>query len=238
MNKLLIASPAFNEESTLEQVINKCYATFPEAEVLVVNDCSTDGTLKLLGNLGTRYLSLPFNLGVGGAMRAAFCYAREEDFDMLVQVDADGQHDPSNIKILLEEIDSFDVIIGSRFLLANEYEMEWSRKFAINSVSSFLMLLLKIKITDPTSGFRVSNRRAIELFSETYPIEYLGDTVGSIVQGSMFGLKFGECSTSMYQRQGGQPSQGKIKSIAHLIRTLLSITMIRFRKIPEGRSLT
>ena len=129
--------------------------------------------------------------------------------------------------MLFEKIDSFDVIVGSRFQKDSEYEIENVRKFGIFIIRKYLRVLTSTELTDPTSGFRLNNKRAIDFFAETYPIEYLGDTVGSIVQGSMYGLKFGECSTPMSQRQGGKPSQGRIRSVGHLLRTLLAITMMR-----------
>lgn len=235
--KILIAIPAFNEEDTISATILFCRQGFPNADILVVNDCSADSTLQILEDEGTNYLSLPFNLGVGGAMRAAFKYALENNYSFLVQVDADGQHIPSDIFKLLSMSADYDVVIGSRFLGNNEYRLERFRKYAIRTISIYLKLLIRQNLSDPTSGFRLSNRRAIELFASSYPIEYLGDTVGSIVLGSLSGLKFGECPTPMLQRQGGTPSQGKLRSAHHLVRTLLTITMMRLGRTKQIRGL-
>ena len=226
-HKVLIAIPAFNEEETIATTLNFCRQEYPYADLLVVNDCSTDATLSVIKSEKVNYLSLPFNLGVGGAMRAAFRYADQNDYSFLIQVDADGQHNPKDILQLLSKSKEFDVVIGSRFLRNDDYPIDIARKFAIQTTRFYLKILTKQNLSDPTSGFRLSNRRAISLYSYAYPIEYLGDTIGSVVLGSIEGLKFGECPTTMLQRQGGKPSQNKIKSIVHLARTLLTITMMR-----------
>ncbi len=225
--KILIAVPAFNEEETIKRTILDCLAEFPEADLLIVNDCSTDRTLEIIMNSKVNFLDLPFNLGVGGAMRAAFQFAKINDYSSLIQVDADGQHNPGDIRNLLSKAKDFDVIIGSRFLEDSGYEIDFARKFAILTLSNYLSLITRVKLTDPTSGFRLSNRRAIELFAHSYPIEYLGDTVGSVVLGKIAGLSFGECSIQMNSRQGGKPSQNTLKLVIHLARTLITISMMR-----------
>ena len=226
---MLLAIPAFNEEESLENVIANCREHFPDADLLVINDGSTDGTVDVLNYLGVNYISLPYNLGVGGAIRAAFAYAKDNKYEFLVQLDADGQHDPTHIKLLFEQINKYDVVIGSRFLSNSDYKIENVRKLGIYIIRKYLRVLTSKKFSDPTSGFRLNNKRAIDFFADTYPIEYLGDTVGSIVQGCLYNLKFGECSTPMSQRQGGRPSQGRLRSLVHLSRTLLTISMMRLR---------
>ncbi len=229
MNRVLLAIPAFNEEESLENVVANCRKHFPEADLLVVNDGSTDRTVDVLNLMGVNYISLPYNLGVGGAIRAAFTYAKKEKYEFLVQIDADGQHNPTYIKLLFEQIDNCDVVIGSRFLAISDYKIEKVRKFGILVIRGYLGVITSKKLSDPTSGFRLNNKKAIDFFADTYPIEYLGDTVGSIVQGCLHGLKFTECSTPMSQRQGGKPSQGRVRSLGHLSRTLLAISMMRLR---------
>jgi glycosyltransferase involved in cell wall biosynthesis len=232
--KILIAIPAYNEEITISDVVRRCRSAFPAGHILVVDDCSTDNTLRTVVDLGVEYLSLPINLGVGGAMRAAFYFGLRNDFDFVIQVDGDGQHDPEDISILLRNAENYDVVIGSRFLADTRYQIELGRRIAIRAISTYLQLILRVKVSDPTSGFRLSNRRALKFFSDNYPAEYLGDTVGSLVQGTLAGLRFGECSTVMSPRKGGQPSQSLLQSARHLFRTVLSITMMRLRRIPKG----
>jgi glycosyltransferase involved in cell wall biosynthesis len=231
--KILIAIPALNEESTIEKVIQECKQAVPLAAVLVVDDGSTDGTVLVCQTLAVEILQLPFNIGVGGAMRAAFSYAVDEGYDFLIQVDADGQHNPTEIIKLISCIQNYDVVIGSRFLEPSGYKIEKSRRMAIRIVEFYLRLLTNVKLSDPTSGFRISNRRAIQYFSESYPVEYLGDTVGSIVLGKSKGLRFTECSVHMRPRQGGIASQGIWKSSLHLVRTLVFISMMLSRRSPE-----
>lgn len=229
MKRVLLAIPAFNEEESLENVIANCREHFPDADLLVINDGSTDGTVDVLNYLGVNYISLPYNLGVGGAIRAAFAFAKNNKYEFLVQIDADGQHDPTHIKFLFEQIDKYDVVVGSRFLSNSDYEIETVRRFGIFIIRKYLRVLTSKNFSDPTSGFRLNNKQAIDFFAETYPIEYLGDTVGSIVLGCLYKLKYGECSTPMSQRQGGKPSQGRLRSLGHLSRTLLTISMMRLR---------
>ena len=232
--KFLIAIPAFNEEGTIAHVIENCKRALPSARILVVDDGSRDNTAAVARKLEVDVLELPFNLGVGGAMRAAFSFAIAKDFDFIVQVDADGQHNPFEIEKLIHEIGNFDVIIGSRFLEENHYKIERRRRFAIRTIVLYLRLLTKVNVSDPTSGFRLSNKKAISFFSETYPVEYLGDTVGSVVLGKAAGLRFTECAALMRPRQGGIPSQSNWKSITHLMRTLLFISMMVSRRKQES----
>jgi glycosyltransferase involved in cell wall biosynthesis len=236
--QILIAIPAYNEEDSIINTIETCKSDFPSAELLIVNDCSTDKTLELIRQSGVNFLSLPFNLGVGGAMRAAFQFALINNFSFLIQVDADGQHNPRDVEKLIAKSSSFDIVIGSRFLISEGYKVDRIRKFAITITSKYLYLITKKRISDPTSGFRLSNRKAIELFSHSYPIEYLEDTVGSIVLANINGLSIGECASPMNERQGGKPSQNPLKSVAHLSRTLIAITMMKLgnkKIVREGK---
>lgn len=228
--RVLIAVPVFNESETIANVILECRKACPSFSILVVDDGSTDKTLEIVKELNVEVLELPFNLGVGGAMRTAFRFAAEKKFDFLVQVDGDGQHDPNQIHELIDMSDGVDVCVGSRFFGRTDYEISRTRKFAIFLLSRYLQMLVGLKLTDPTSGFRVSNKRAIYFYAKTYPFEYLADTVGSIVLGKIAGLRFKEIPTLMNQRQGGQPSQSIFKSTVHLARTLFTITLMKSRK--------
>ena len=160
MNRVLLAIPAFNEEESLGNVVENCRKHFPEADLLVVNDGSTDRTVDVLNSLGVNYISLPYNLGVGGAIRAAFTYAKKEKYEFLVQIDADGQHNPTYIKLLFEQIDNCDVAIGSRFLAISDYKIEKVRKFGILVIRGYLGVITSQKLSDPTSGFRLNNKKA------------------------------------------------------------------------------
>ena len=152
----------------------------PDADILVVNDGSTDLTAQEAQEAGARVVSLPVNVGVGGAMRTAFLYAQREGYQALVQVDADGQHDPADLDRLLTGLKDADIVVGTRFHPESMYFVGGPRRWAMVLLSKALSWMNKGTISDPTSGFRSAGPKAIELFAIEYPADYLGDTVGSL----------------------------------------------------------
>ena len=228
--KLLVAIPALNEESSIAQVITNTQAVLPEAKILVIDDGSIDKTADLAKSTGATVVSLPFNVGVGGALRVAFKFALENEFDHVLQIDADGQHLPSEAKYLIDAASSDSIVIGSRFLAKNNsYKVSFSRKFAMRLLATVTSVICRTKLTDVTSGFRLTSGRAIEIFAQEYPREYLGDTVESLIIGHGHGIKISEVPVTMKQRLYGNPSQNLIKSIWYLSRALLVIflTIVR-----------
>lgn len=221
--RVLVALPAFNEEDTIGDVIQEIRETFPTGTIIVVDDGSSDATLSIARNLGVITLSLPFNVGVGGAMRAAFLYALRNGFDVVVQVDADGQHDPRFITSLVEQTKSYDIVIGSRFHAGGKYRVRGPRKWAMNLLAFSLSHIAATPLTDTTSGFRASGPRAVSLFAKHYPAEYLGDTVDSLVIAVRQGLSVAEFPVDMRQRQGGEPSQNFIRSTLYFTRASIAL---------------
>ena len=220
---VLIAIPAWNEQASLGKVIADVRQQHPQADVLVVNDGSTDGTARVAEEAGAYVVSLPFNVGVGGAMRTAFLFARRNGYRALVQVDADGQHDPADLSRLIEGLGYADIVVGTRFHENSMYFVGGPRRWAMVLLSKALSWMNKSPITDPTSGFRAAGPRAIELFSVNYPAEYLGDTVGSLSIAIRQGLVIEETPVTMYYRAIGRPSKNALWSALYLGRASLAL---------------
>jgi len=219
----LVAVPAWNESGSVGTVIEKVSAVVPDARIVVINDGSTDNTEAVARAAGATTLSLPFNVGVGGAMRTAFLYARREGFTALVQVDADAQHDPQEIPRLLDALKKSDVVVGTRFHEGSAYVVRGPRRWAMSLLSWSLSRISGEKITDTTSGFRAAGPRAIDLFADAYPAEYLGDTVGSLTIAIREGLSISEVPVTMHYRRIGRPSKSALWSTLYLGRATLAL---------------
>ncbi len=224
--RILVIIPALNEEASVAQVIANVKRDIPQADVLVVNDGSTDDTATNARSAGARVASHPFNMGVGAALRTGFRYAERKGYSHVIQIDADGQHDPREAAKLLELAKTHQVVIGSRFAEGNkDFEVTALRRAAMNWLAFWLSKICKTPLTDVTSGFRVATRPAIELFADDYPPEYLGDTVESLVIARRAGLSIAEVQVQMHQRQHGKPSQGTIKSLWYVARATLVLIL-------------
>ena len=215
--------PAWNESEVLPQVLAELQLHVPELDVLVVDDGSTDGTADVVRADGhAQVVSLPFNVGVGAAMRTGFLYASRHGYRAVVQVDADGQHDPADVLALLEQVDhGVDVVIGARFAGVGDYQVGLLRRMAMKFLAVSVSRIAKSPLTDVTSGFRASSPRAVELFAREYPPEYLGDTVESLVLAGRAGLTVSQVPVQLRERQGGRPSQGVFRSIVYVGRAVL-----------------
>lgn len=227
--RTLIVMPAFNEEASVGNVVREVLATLPGVAILVVDDGSSDMTATRATEAGARVATLPFNLGVGGAMRAGFRWALENGFKNVVQIDADGQHDPLSVPALLEQLDSADLVLGARFAGAGSYEARGPRHWAMVTLATILSHISKTSLTDTTSGFKASGPRAVALFAEHYPAEYLGDTVEALVIASRSGLIIRQVPVAMRARAGGIPSQNPFKSTAYLARAVLALAFALIR---------
>lgn len=219
----LVAIPAWNERGSIADVIAKVREHRPQADILVVNDGSTDDTAALAEAAGAVVVSLPFNVGVGGAMRTAFLYAKRNGYTALVQVDADGQHDPADLDRVLDGLAEADIVVGTRFHPDSMYFVGGPRRWAMVLLSKALSRMNRGEISDPTSGFRSAGPRAIALFAVDYPADYLGDTVGSLSIAIRRGLVIHETPVTMYFRQAGRPSKNALWSALYLGRASLAI---------------
>jgi len=224
-SRLLVIVPAWNEEQALPAVIAELQASAPTADVLVVDDGSTDRTAEVAIAARALVLELPFNLGVGGAMRAGYTYALRHGYDVTVQVDADGQHDPAQIGLLLATMaeEGADIVIGARFAGVGEYRARGPRRWTMRFLAAVLSRVAHTPLTDTTSGFKASNRRAIRLFAANYPAEYLGDTIESLVIASRAGLVVRQVGVEMRPRAGGRPSHSPLRAAVFLARAVLAL---------------
>jgi glycosyltransferase involved in cell wall biosynthesis len=225
----LIVVPAYNEQLVIGATLDGLLAGAPEFDVLVVDDGSVDETATCAATVGVPVVSIPFNVGVGGAMRAGFLYAVRNGYDAVVQFDADGQHDPAYINDLIDGLDSADVVVGSRFRLGDSFRIGHVRRLAMRILAASISRICHTRITDATSGFRASGPRAIALFARYYPAEYLGDTVESLVVAGKSGLIVIEVPVVMRARAGGKSSQNLVQSSAYLARALLVLLLAVIR---------
>lgn len=223
--RLLVVLPAWNEAEALPGVLREIAEELPGAGVLVVNDGSSDATSAVARAAGAEVLDLPFNLGVGGAMRAGFRYALAHGYDAVVQVDADGQHNPRDVPRLVERLGDADVVIGARFAGEGTYRVGGPRRWAMVVLAKALSRLGRTRLTDTTSGFRAAGPRAVRLFAVHYPAEYLGDTVESLVIAMRSGLVVEQVGVSMRDRAAGQPSQRPWKAAVYLFRACLALAI-------------
>ena len=225
----LIVMPALNEEESVAAVVSEVFSKLPGVSVLVVDDGSTDLTVARARAAGAIVISLPFNLGVGGAMRAGFKYALAHGFQNVVQVDSDGQHDPSGVPQLLDELATADLVLGARFAGTGEYSVRGPRRWAMVALATIISSLARTTLSDTTSGFRATGPRAVRLFAEHYPAEYLGDTIESLVIAARAGCTIRQVPVAMRARAGGIPSHNPLKSAAYLGRAGMALLIAVMR---------
>lgn len=229
LERTLIVMPAYNEEEAVGAVVREVFSTVPGASVLVVDDGSVDSTAVRAAAAGAIVLQLPINLGVGGAMRAGFKYALAHGFANVVQVDSDGQHDPAGILALVDSLEHYDLVLGARFAGVGDYTVKGPRHWAMLVLSGILSRLTKTRLTDTTSGFRASGPRAVALFAQHYPSEYLGDTVESLVIASRAKLTVSQVPVAMRPRAGGVPSHNPYKAAVYLGRAGMALFVALIR---------
>lgn len=225
--KVLIIIPAYNEEESIGEVLNNLNQNYPEYDYVVVNDCSKDRTESILSDKKANYINLPVNLGIGGGIQTGYKYAKRYEYDIAIQMDGDGQHDPAYIQKLIEPIinEQADSTIGSRFIDNEGFQSSFMRRLGINFLSGLIKLVTGERIYDVTSGFRAVNRKGIELFAEEYAQDY--PEPEAIVTSSMSGIKIQEVPVVMKERQGGVSSINGLKTAYYMIKVSIAIVMAR-----------
>jgi glycosyltransferase involved in cell wall biosynthesis len=232
--RVLVIVPAYNEQASVGATIAELRATQGHGvDILVVDDGSWDDTAAAARRAGALVCTLPFNLGVGGAMRAGYRYALRHDYDVAVQVDADGQHDPTYLKTLIQELDHADIVVGARFAGEGDYRARGPRRWAMALLAFALTRLAGTRMTDVTSGFRAADRRAIRVFADHYPAEYLGDTVESLVIAIRSGCTVTQVPVSMRVRSAGRASQTPLRASVYLVRAVVALGLALVRKWPS-----
>lgn len=232
---LLIIVPAFNEANNLAGTIADLNKYVPWADVLVVDDGSTDDTSQVAKSLGCRVLRMPFNIGIGGAVQAGYKFAQEEDYDLATQFDGDGQHAAKSLPMMLAASieGQGDLIIGSRYLEANDYVTPLARRLGTAIFSKIVSYIIGQKITDSTSGFRVLNRQAIAFCAETYPSDYPEVEVLPLIHFA--GLTIAEAPVQMNRRQSGTSSITWSRALYYMIKVILAISISLLREKPPRR---
>lgn len=226
--------PVFNEAANIPALSAELRAHFPGAAICWINDGSTDDTEHLLRATGDRWLRFPFNLGIGPAMQAGFRFALENGFEFVIRMDGDGQHPPSECVKLAERMRRGDVdaVIGSRFLGVEGYRTTWRREMGIRALAALLSRVCGCQITDPTSGFQMLNRRAIEFFSRHYPADYPEPEALALL--ARHGYRFCEAPVSFRPRRAGVSSIGRRGAIFYALKVGLALFVDRFRA-PDSR---
>jgi glycosyltransferase involved in cell wall biosynthesis len=228
--RVLIIIPAWNESACIADVVAEVRGELAGVDVLVVDDGSTDKTAALAAAAGAAVARLPYNLGVGGAMRLGYRYARDHGYEVAIQVDADGQHDPRYVPKLVDALSEADLVVGSRFATLGDYRVRGPRKWAMRMLSIVLSRLAHTRLSDTTSGHKACNRRLIELFAQWYPAEYLGDTIEVLVRLAREKYRIAEVPIAMRPRQGGAPSHSPLKASVYLFRAFVVLLLALIRK--------
>lgn len=230
--RTLVIVPAWNESRNVGNTVREILALSDAYDVVVVDDGSTDDTARAARDAGARVIQLSFNMGVGGAMRTGFTYAQRHGYSQAIQVDADGQHNPRDIPVVLGGLDHADISIGARFADVGEYQAKGPRRWAMVFLAAVLSRVAKTRLTDVTSGFRAANSRAIDQYVHYYPAEYLGDTVDSLVSAIHSGLVVTQVPVAMRARVHGKPSQNPIGATIYLLRSVfaLGLALLRGRR--------
>jgi glycosyltransferase involved in cell wall biosynthesis len=228
--KILLALPARNEEEKIGQVLFQICKLYPQFPVLVVNDASRDSTSEVVRRFPrVSLIELPFWMGYGGALQTAYKYAYRNGFDAVIQLDADGQHDPSSIQAFVDHIQEADVLVGSRFLKQNDYQMSFIRRWGCRFLSWMGHRLTGMRITDPTSGFQALNRKALGIaIQDYYPMDY--PDLDVLILMHRFRLKVLEIPVNMHPSVGKTGMHEGLQVWYYAFKMILSIFVMMLRK--------
>ena len=235
---VLVVIPAYNEQDCIADVVDDVLGAGHHC--LVVDDGSRDATAAVASAHGAAVVRLPINLGVGGALRTGFRYAVDHGFDVVVQVDADGQHVTEHIAHLVEALrtSDADMVVGSRFLGHGDYPMPFVRRSAVRLLAAVIRSTGKARISDPTSGFRAIRRPLLDAFAADFPAHYLGDTFEAVLVSARRGYRLTEIPVEMRERQGGRPSADLYALVQSMLRActiLLTGTTFDLPRRTDGR---
>lgn len=228
--KKIIIIPAYNESESIRSTIEEIKEKAVEFDYIIINDCSTDDTKKICEDMQYTIINLPINLGIGGAVQTGYKYAYRNGYEVAVQVDGDGQHNPEFLEKMAERLkdEQIDMVIGSRFINKEGFQSSGTRRIGIKYFTFLILMLSGKKITDPTSGLRMVNRGVMKMFAEEYPKDY--PEPESVVAILRQRKKVEEIPVIMRERSGGISSISVRKSVYYMIKVTLAILIERIRK--------
>jgi glycosyltransferase involved in cell wall biosynthesis len=235
-SNILVIIPCYNEEPNIRRVIERLQSACPTVDYLVINDCSTDRSAEILQQNGYSYVCLPVNLGIGGGVQTGYRYARDNGYEIAVQMDGDGQHDPAYLERVIAPVQAgkLDMCIGSRFLEKEGFQSSPLRRFGINFLSGMIYLLSGTRVRDVTSGFRATGPAMTAFFAEHYAADY--PEPEAILAATLRGFAVGEVPVVMEERMGGISSIRSFKSVYFMIKVSLSLLVdrISIRRRKDG----
>lgn len=227
--KALAIIPAYNEEKNLNALVDNILTQCDFCDILIINDCSTDSTSLMTFHPKVKKIDLPCNLGIGGAVQTGYKYSYLNNYDIAIQVDGDGQHNPKYLKGLIEEvIKGSNMALGSRFIEKSGFQSTFTRRIGIRYFTNLIYLVTGKKVTDPTSGFRACDRKVIELFAKRYPVDY--PEPETIVRLFKSNLTVKEIPVEMNERANGVSSISSLKSIYYMIKVTMAILIASISK--------
>lgn len=225
--KPLLIIPAYNESENITDLIKEISTNYPQYDYVIINDCSTDHTLDILLSTRANYINLPVNLGIGGGVQTGYQYALEHDYEIAIQIDGDGQHDPQYVKDVIEPIASgqADVVIGSRFVEKEGFQSSHLRRFGITFLSALINLLCGVHVRDVTSGMRAVNQKMIAEYAHNYAQDY--PEPEALLTAGILNARIMEVPVRMRERQGGASSINALRSIYYMIKVSLALVITR-----------
>lgn len=234
--KILVLIPCYNEEENIVNTVERLKETCPEVDFLVINDCSTDNSAALLKSRGYPFLDLPVNLGIGGGVQCGYLYATRYGYDVTVQMDGDGQHDPAYLHEIVRPVldGECDMCIGSRFIKKEGFQTSFMRRVGIRFLSGMIHLLCGKRVLDVTSGFRATNARMTAYFAAHYATDY--PEPEAILAACLAGFRVGETPVIMRERQGGVSSISSFKSVYYMVKVSLALIIDRLSIHKSRRS--
>lgn len=225
--KPLLIIPAYNESENIESLLNEITTNYPQYDYVVINDCSTDQTLNILSLMKANCINLPVNLGIGGSIQTGYQYAMEHGYEIAVQIDGDGQHDPKYVSDVITPIEDgqADVVIGSRYVKREGFQSSYLRRFGIAILSVLIKILCGVRIRDVTSGMRAVNQKMISEYAKNYAQDY--PEPEAILTAGIMKARVAEVPVQMRERQGGVSSINAVRSIYYMIKVSLALVITR-----------
>ena len=234
--KILVIIPCYNEAENIARVVKNLQASVAgqalpgQGDYLVVNDCSTDGSAAICAREGFSYISLPVNLGIGGGVQSGYLYAAQNGYDIAVQMDGDGQHDPAYLASVVEPVarGEVDMCVGSRFITKEGFQTSAMRRAGIRLLSGLIRLLCGVRVLDVTSGFRATGRRLTEFFAHHYAQDY--PEPEAIISAVLNGFRVGEAPVVMAERMGGTSSISPLRSVYYMVKVSIALVVYRLTR--------